>query len=158
MNNTGEEFTRIGLLDTHPPERLARERSTIDAATPGDKTSPALNSGYLGRPDSRQAGERRRHSSTFSTYYLNRRAKEIASLVSVDDRLGADDFFATLTAGDIDLLLGGETKRDKATLLESKSRTAGIGSAKDKETTATRAMFSFKSELQSLIGNLQETT
>ena len=28
----------------------------------------------------------------------------------------------------------------------------------DKATTATRAMFSFKSEMNSLIGNLQETT
>ena len=148
----------MGFLDTHSPERLTRERSTIDAATPGDKTNPALISGYLGRPDSRHAGERRRHSSTFSTYYLNRRAKEIASLVSVEDRLGEEDFFATLAAGDIDLLLGGETKRSKATLPESKSRTTGIGGARDKDTTATRAMFSFKSELQSLIGNLQETT
>ena len=159
MNNTegGEDSTRVDLLDTHSPERLAREQSTIDAAVPGDKTNPALISGYLGRPDSRHAGERRRHSSTFSTYYLNRRAKEIASLVSVDDRLGEEDFFATLVAGDIDLLLGGETK-SKVTLPESKSRAVGIGGARDKETTATRAMFSFKSELQSLIGNLQETT
>ena len=157
-SDDGEDLTRIDLLDTNSPGRLTRERSTIDAAIPGNKTNPALNSGHLGRPDSRHAGERRRHSSTFSTYYLNRRAKEIASLVSVDDRLGEEDFFATLVAGDIDLLLGSEKVRDKVTLPESKSRAGGIGGAKDKETTATRAMFSFKSELQSLIGNLQETT
>ena len=35
----------MGFLDTHSPERLTRERSTIDAATPGDKTNPALISG-----------------------------------------------------------------------------------------------------------------
>ena len=160
MNNTtGDEgFISTGLLNKQQPKRLANDPSAFDIALNADKMSPTPNSGCLFRPDSRHAGERRRHSSTFSTYYLNRRAKDIASIVSVDDRLGEDDFFATLAAGDIDILQGGETKRDSAILPESKSRTVVIGGARDKETTATRAMFSFKSELQSLIGNLQETT
>ena len=93
------------------------------------------------RPNSRQK-EQRRNSSTFSSYYLNNKAKELASLVTIDDR--QKEFGAILEQDfEADQLI---------TLPDRKSK------APDGKTTATRAMFSFKSELHSLIGNLQGTT
>ena len=94
------------------------------------------------RPKSRQNNkEQRRNSSTFSSYYLNRQAKDLASLMTIEDR---KDFGAILEQDfDGDQLV---------TLPDRKSK------APDGKTNATRAMFSFKSELNSLIGNLQDTT
>jgi len=55
--------------------------------------------------------------------------------------------------GDIGTILENDFDIDQlVTLPDSKSKAA------DGKTQATRAMFSFKSELNSLIGNLQDTT
>ena len=56
---------------------------------------------------------------------------------------------------DFDTILEQDFEVDKlVNLPDKKSRVA----APDGKTQATRAMFSFKSELHSLIGNLQDTT
>ncbi len=67
-------------------------------------------------------------------------------MITIDDRdefiLEQDDFVTADAAEQV------------VTMPDRKSRIF----AGDKATTATRAMFSFKSEMHSLIGNLQETT
>ena len=75
---------------------------------------------------------------------MNKQARDLASIVTIDDRnefiLEHEDF----NNEGVDPIMHLPDKVSKA-----------IG---DKATTATRAMFSFKSEMNSLIGNLQETT
>jgi len=88
-----------------------------------------------------QNAGKRRHSSTFSTYYLNKQAKDLASLMSIDDR-NRNDFILEKDCFDANDFLKTLPDRDSK--------------APDKQTYATRAMFSFKSELHSLIGNLQD--
>ena len=39
---------------------------------------------------SKKLSDQRRHSSTFSSYYLNKKAKDVASLVSIEDRTRND--------------------------------------------------------------------
>ena len=89
----------------------------------------------------------RRGSSTFSNYYLNKQAKDLASLVTIEDR-NEQDFRD-------DFILEQDNYNnengDVVVSLPDKATKAGKG---DNRTTATRAMFSFKSELNSLIGNL----
>ena len=94
------------------------------------------------RPHSRKK-DQRRNSSTFSSYYLNQKAKDLASLATIEDKR---DFDTILEQDfEVDQLVNLHDRKSKATLPDGK-------------TQATRAMFSFKSELHSLIGNLQDTT
>ena len=83
------------------------------------------------------------NSSTFSCYYLNQEAKDLASLMTIEDRKGN----GTILEHDFDA--------DQLITLPDRRSKATVG---DGKTQATRAMFSFKSELNSLIGNLQDTT
>ena len=90
------------------------------------------------RPRTRiDKADQRRCSSTFSSYYLNKQAKDIASIASIEDRqFGSIDEERDIFAADPDVGLTIADKRSKA------------------GTMATRGLFSFKSELHSLIGNL----
>ena len=67
----------------------------------------------------------------------------MASLASIDDKRDCDTIFEQ--DFEVDQFVN---------LSDRKSKAAGA----DGKTQATRAMFSFKSELHSLIGNLQDTT
>ena len=90
------------------------------------------------RPRTRiDKADQRRCSSTFSSYYLNKQAKDLASITSIEDRqFGSIDEERDIFAADPDVGLTIADKRSKA------------------GTMATRGLFSFKSELHSLIGNL----
>ena len=90
------------------------------------------------RPRTRiEKADQRRCSSTFSSYYLNKQAKDLASITSIEDRqFGSIDEERDIFAADPDVGLTIADKRSKA------------------GTMATRGLFSFKSELHSLIGNL----
>ena len=90
------------------------------------------------RPRTRiDKADQRRCSSTFSSYYLNKQAKDLASIASIEDRqFGSIDEERDIFAADPDVGLTIADKRSKA------------------GTMATRGLFSFKSELHSLIGNL----
>ena len=143
---TGSELENSDYIAEGSPSPIGRgikdESSPLLAGTQIDSFYQTLNS----RPRSRGAknAEKRRNSSTFSNYYLNnKQAKEIASLISLEDRK-RNDFILEQDGMDLDDL--------QQILNEQKSKTG------DKRTQATRAMFSYKSELESLIGNLQETT
>lgn len=93
----------------------------------------------------RNAQDQRRHSSTFSCYYLNKQAKDLASIAPFENRQDTDNFILEQDYY--------QQNPDKLLTLPDRGSKAG-----DKQTTATRAMISFKSELNSLIGNLQDTT
>lgn len=70
--------------------RLDLQQSYLNADL--DEINPLATSHGL-RPKSRQKqfnGEKRRHSSTFSSYYLNKQAKDLASLITIDDRMTQD--------------------------------------------------------------------
>ena len=94
--------------------------------------------GESNRPRTRiDKADQRRCSSTFSSYYLNKQAKDLASITSIEDRqFGSIDEERDIFAADPDVGLTIADKRSKA------------------GTMATRGLFSFKSELHSLIGNL----
>ena len=103
--------------------------------------------GVRPRPHSRNADgtNKRRHSSTFSNYYLgNKQAKDLASLMTIEDRKVTD-------FDDQGLLELEDQVLNQQSTIDAATKAGG-------KTVATRAMFSFKSELQSLIGNLQDTT
>ncbi len=57
-----------------------------DHMNPLDLTNPDGPLSKMVSSRNNNAAEKRRHSSTFSTYYLNKQAKELASLMSIDDR------------------------------------------------------------------------
>ena len=88
----------------------------------------------------------RRVSSTFSTYYLNAKAKDIASLASLNDLGNERDLFTTNIYKGSNIL-----EQDQAV-------TAFEGNVKGRAGETIRDLVSFKTELKSLIGNLQETT
>ena len=102
----------------------------------GDLMNPLDDS--TNRPRTRiDKADQRRCSSTFSSYYLNKQAKDLASITSIEDRqFGSIDEERDIFAADPDVGLTIADKRSKA------------------GTMATRGLFSFKSELHSLIGNL----
>ena len=81
---------------------------------------------------------RRRSSSTFSTYYLNKQAKDLASLMTIEDRKKKDLF------GGEDIFIDDQDFEDGRFTTLPVERKSKVG---DKQTVATRAMFSFKSEL-----------
>ena len=67
-------------------------------------------------------------SSTFSSYYLNQKAKDLASMITIEDRN------KEMSVGEVDL----EDIDQLGTIPDRRSK-AG--------TTATRGMYTFKSEL-----------
>ena len=78
-------FTPSKMLDSHSPN-IAKMTSG-GMALNADLDDMINLTDTTARPNSRNRnGEKRRHSSTFSTYYLNKHAKELASLVTIEDR------------------------------------------------------------------------
>lgn len=80
------------------PGAPGRNGNVHTMATPGpvgdyvaavdDQINPfeMMKESSYGQRRERKLTERKRHSSTFSTYYLNKNAKEVASLISIEDR------------------------------------------------------------------------
>ena len=120
--------------------QLDRKNSQKDIVGHYNLTDDLMNpfDDSTNRPRTRiDKADKRRCSSTFSSYYLNKQAKDLASITSIEDRqFGSIDEERDIFAADPDVGLTIADKRSKA------------------GTMATRGLFSFKSELHSLIGNL----
>lgn len=70
------------------------------------------------RPHSRKK-DQRRNSSTFSSYYLNQKAKDLASLATIEDKR---DFDTILEQDfEVDQLVNLQDRKSKATLPDGKT-------------------------------------
>ena len=104
----------------------------------GDSISQAANNEQMRRE------RHRRVSSTFSTYYLNTRAKDLASLASLQDLGRERDLYqSSLTNG------GKILEQDQSVTKQQRDHTG---------TSTIRDLVSFKTEVRSLIGNLHDKT
>lgn len=116
------------------------QRIGTGIAINADLEEDLLNPMEIGESRARlRTKAKQRCTSTFSTYYLNEKAKDMASLASID------------------------IERDRAltvmenNIFEEDQSVIDLKADKDKE-TKIQEMVSYKSELKSLIGNLQHVT
>ena len=88
--------THTQSIDVNSPMLLGKRGSNphrLNSDMPDDLLNPMeiSNPSATLRPKSRGAQkDPRRNSSTFSCYYLNQKAKDLASLMTIEDRKGKD--------------------------------------------------------------------
>ena len=83
-----ERFNMTTSKMGNPYVSLDAGRDAINKDISDDLVNPLTVTLQTSRPKSRKQKTQgnRRGSSTFSSYYLNRQAKDLASLITIDDR------------------------------------------------------------------------